>query len=53
MVGVGVLGGHVVDDYFQLNWPIFTIIFGIMGVFIASFIYNMYKETSNDSEEGE
>ncbi|MBL4704515.1 MAG: AtpZ/AtpI family protein [Flavobacteriales bacterium] len=53
IVVVGIVGGYLVDDYFQKDWPIFAVIFGIMGAFIASFMYNMYKEENNDSEKGE
>jgi len=53
MLGVGIVGGLVVDDYFKSEWHIFTIVFGIMGLFIASFIYRMYKETINGGDEEE
>jgi uncharacterized membrane protein YeaQ/YmgE (transglycosylase-associated protein family) len=51
--GVGIIGGLLVDDYFKREWPIFAVIFGLMGAFIASFMYTMYKETINDGDEEE
>lgn len=51
IVVVGIVGGYMVDDYFQKGWFIFTVIFGIMGLFIASFMYNMFKAGENDGEE--
>lgn len=51
IVVVGVIGGHLVDDYFRREWPMFAIIFGIMSIFIAGFIYSMYKAGKNGGEE--
>ena len=50
VITIGVVGGIMVDRHFEKEWPWATVIFGIMSIFIASFMYKMYKAPTEQDE---
>ncbi len=48
---VAIAAGHLCDDYFQSHFPIFKIVFGLVGLMIFSILLNNEKSANDGGED--